>query len=65
MADYTLREFMTIAAAREIPDGAIIFCGTGISMVAAMAAKHINAPNSTIFFETGAIDSFLKSYPLP
>ena len=38
MADYTLRELMTIAAAREIPDGAITFCGTGISMVAAMAA---------------------------
>lgn len=64
MADYTLRELMTIAAAREIPDGAITFCGTGISMVAAMAAKHINAPNSTIFFETGAIDSLLEELPL-
>ena len=55
---------MTIAAARQIPDGSIIFCGTGISMVAAMAAKHINAPNSTIFFETGAIDSALEELPL-
>ncbi|PHR27941.1 MAG: ketoacid-CoA transferase [Desulfotalea sp.] len=55
---------MTIAAAREIPDGAITFCGTGISMVAAMAAKHIHAPNSTIFFETGAIDSLLEELPL-
>lgn len=64
MADYTLRELMTIAAAREIPDGAITFCGTGISMVAAMAAKHINAPNSTIFFETGAIDSLLEELPM-
>lgn len=64
MADYTLRELMTIAAAREIPDGAITFCGTGISMVAAMAAKHIHAPNSTIFFETGAIDSLLEELPL-
>ena len=64
MDDYTLRELMTIAAARQIPDGSIIFCGTGISMVAAMAAKHINAPNSTIFFETGAIDSALEELPL-
>ncbi|MCP3889052.1 MAG: ketoacid-CoA transferase [Desulfobulbaceae bacterium] len=55
---------MTIAAARQIPDGSIIFCGTGISMVAAMAAKHINAPNSSIFFETGAIDSALEELPL-
>ncbi len=64
MPDYTLKELMTIAAAREIRDGDIVFCGTGISMLAAMAAKHICAPNSTIFFETGAIDSILEEVPL-
>jgi glutaconate CoA-transferase, subunit B len=62
--NYTLRELMTIMAAREIRDGDIVFCGTGISMVAAMAAKHINAPNSIIFFETGAIDSKLEEIPM-
>ena len=66
--DYTLKEPMTIAAAREIKDGDIVFCGTGISMLAAMAAKKISAPNSVIFFETGAIDSpcrvgFLRDVP--
>ncbi len=55
---------MAIAAAREIRDGDIVFCGTGISMLAAMAAKHISAPNSIIFFETGAIDSQLDEVPL-
>ena len=64
MSDYTLREMMAIAAAREIKDGDIVFCGTGISMLAAMAAKYISAPNSTIFFETGAIDSKLEEVPL-
>ena len=62
--DYTLREMMTIMAAREIRDGDIVFCGTGISMVAAMAAKHINAPHSITFFETGAIDSRLEEIPM-
>ena len=62
--NYTLREMMTIMAAREIRDGDIVFCGTGISMVAAMAAKHINAPNSITFFETGAIDSKLEEIPM-
>ncbi len=62
--NYSLREMMTIAAAREIKDGDIVFCGTGISMLAAMAAKHINAPLSTIFFETGAIDARLEEVPL-
>ena len=63
-ADYSLREMMAIAAAREINDGEIVFCGTGISMLAAMAAKNISAPQSTIFFETGAIDSALEEVPL-
>lgn len=64
MPDYTLREMMTIVAAREIKNGDIVFCGTGISMLAAMAAKHISAPQSIIFFETGAIDSKLEEVPL-
>ncbi len=46
--EYTLKELMTICAAREITT-AILFCGTGISMLAAMAAKNINAPESVIF----------------
>lgn len=62
--DYTLKEMMTIVAAREIRNGDIVFCGTGISMLAAMAAKNINAPQSVIFFETGAIDSKLEELPL-
>jgi glutaconate CoA-transferase, subunit B len=57
-------EMMAVAAAREIKDGDIVFCGTGISMLAAMAAKHISAPNSVIFFETGAIDSQLEEVPM-
>ncbi|KPJ78855.1 MAG: ketoacid-CoA transferase [Deltaproteobacteria bacterium SG8_13] len=64
MPDYTGREMMAIAAARQINDGDIVFCGTGISMLAAMAAKHICAPSSVIFFETGAVDSRLEEVPL-
>ena len=64
MAEYTLREMMTIVAAREIRNGDIVFCGTGISMLAAMAAKNINAPESVMFFETGAIDAKLDEIPL-
>jgi glutaconate CoA-transferase subunit B len=61
---YTSRELMAIAAAREIQDGEIVFCGTGVSMLAAMAAKCIHAPKSIIFFETGAIDPALHEIPL-
>jgi len=62
-SSYTPREIMTIMAAREIQNGDIVFSGTGISMVAAMAAKNINAPDSVIFFETGAMDSLLEELP--
>jgi glutaconate CoA-transferase subunit B len=61
---YSLKEMMAIMAAREIKDGDIVFAGTGISMLAATAAKNINAPNSVIFFETGAIDSKVEELPL-
>jgi len=33
-------------------------------MLAAAAAKNINAPDSVIFFETGAVDSLLEELPL-
>lgn len=62
--DYSLKEMMAIMAAREIKDGDIVFAGTGISMLAATAAKNINAPNCVIFFETGAIDSIIEELPL-
>ena len=64
MREITPRERMVLAAARRIYDEEIVFCGTGISMIAAMAAKKIYAPNSIIFFETGAVDSQLLELPL-
>ncbi len=64
MPGYSSREIMAIVAARQIRDNEIVFCGTGISMLAAMAAKRISAPQSVIVFETGAIDSGLAQIPL-
>ena len=62
--NYTARELMAIVAAREIRDGEIVFCGTGVSLLAAMAAKRMYAPGAIIFFETGAIDPDLREIPL-
>ena len=62
--NYTSKEMMVIAAARKIKNFDIVFCGTGISILAAMAAKNMNAPHSIIFFETGAVDSALEELPL-
>jgi glutaconate CoA-transferase subunit B len=64
MADYTDNEMMAISAARFIKDGDIVFAGTGVSMLAATAAKRIYAPGAVIFFETGGIDPTLDEIPM-
>ena len=63
-ADLTAREMMAIAAGRLVHDGDIVFAGTGVALLAAMAAKRIYAPRATIFFETGGIDPSLDEIPL-
>ncbi|MCX5807094.1 MAG: ketoacid-CoA transferase [Proteobacteria bacterium] len=64
MADYSDNEIMAINAGRLIKDGDIIFAGTGLSMLAATAAKKISAPKAVIFFETGGIDPTLDEIPM-
>ena len=61
---YTAKEMMVICAARKIRNTDIVFCGTGISVLAAMTAKHWHAPDCTILFETGSVDSSLAHLPL-
>nr|NJM01643.1 ketoacid-CoA transferase [Desulfobacula sp.] len=61
---YTEKEMMTISAARFIKDRDIVFAGTGVSMLAATAAKRIYAPRAVVFFETGGIDPTLDEIPM-
>jgi glutaconate CoA-transferase subunit B len=51
-------------AAREVKNSDIVLCGTGIAMLAAIAAKKITAPEASIFFETGAVDVQFAQTPL-
>jgi glutaconate CoA-transferase subunit B len=37
---YSLTELMTVAAAREIADGEIVFAGTGLPMLGTMLAQR-------------------------
>lgn len=64
MLEYSPREIMAIMAGRMIKNQDVLFCGTGISMIAATAAKKMYAPQSVIFFETGGIDTALPELPL-
>ncbi len=62
--EYSDNEMMAISAGRFIKDGDIVFAGTGVSMLAATAAKRIYAPKAVIFFETGGIDPTLDEIPM-
>ena len=64
MANYTDNEMMSISAGRFIKNGDIVFAGTGVSMLAATAAKRIYAPKAVVFFETGGIDPALDEIPM-
>ncbi len=64
MRAYTDKEMMAISAARFIKNGDIVFAGTGVSMLAATAAKRIYAPKAMVFFETGGIDPSLDEIPM-
>jgi len=55
---------MAIMAGRMVKNGDLIFCGTGLSLIAATVAKKIYAPECIIFFETGGIDTALPELPV-
>jgi len=64
MLKYNSREIMAITAGRMVKNGDVIFCGTGLSLIAATVAKKMYAPESIIFFETGGIDAALPELPI-
>ncbi len=64
MLEYSDNEMMALAAGRLVRNGAIVFAGTGVSMLATTAAKRIFAPGAVIFFESGGIDPSLSEIPM-
>lgn len=54
--EYNLKEFMIIAAARELKDNEIVVAGTGLPMAATTVAKLSHAPNCYYVVETGIGD---------
>jgi len=61
--DYTAREMMIVAAARETNDGDKVLVGVGLPMIAASLAQKTRAPNLILMFEPGIIDAKLVRLP--
>jgi glutaconate CoA-transferase subunit B len=60
----TLGECLAVAAARESPDGAFIFAGTGLPIIGCMLAQHTYAPNAVIVMESGIVGPMIEHLPI-
>jgi glutaconate CoA-transferase, subunit B len=64
MTEYTADEMMTVAAARELKDGAVCFVGIGLPSAAANLARLTHAPNVVLVYESGTVDTKPDVLPL-
>ena len=55
MGPFSTRDLMIAAAAREIQDGAVVFVGMRLPLVAFAVAKELHAPAAVGVFENGLI----------
>lgn len=62
-ADYTPSELMTIMAARELPDEAVVFVGIGLPNLACNFARATHAPNLCMIYESGAVGAIPDRVP--
>lgn len=62
--DFTSDEVMTVAAARELADGAVCFVGIGLPSTAANLARLTHTPRVVLVYESGTIGSKPPTLPL-
>ena len=63
-AQYTTMELLAVASAREVPDGAFVFAGTGLPLLASMLAQHTVAPHMTLIMEAGIVGPQVEHLPI-
>lgn len=61
---YTAEELMTVAAARQLRDGQVVFVGIGLPSQAANLARLTNAPGVVLIYESGTIGAAPDVLPL-
>jgi glutaconate CoA-transferase, subunit B len=61
---YTTDEMMTVAASRELRDGAVCFVGIGLPSEAANLARATHAPSCVLVYESGTIGAKPEVLPL-
>jgi glutaconate CoA-transferase subunit B len=66
MADqaYTSNEMMVVSASRFLKNGAIVFIGIGLPSLAANLARRLHAPDISMIYESGTLDTKPDRPPL-
>ena len=64
VADYSTDEMMTVAASRELTDGAVCFVGIGLPSEAANLARATHAPGCFLIYESGTLGAKPDVLPL-
>ncbi len=62
--EFSTDEIMTVAAARQLPDGATCFVGIGLPSTAANLARLLHAPQIVLVYESGTIGAKPSHLPL-
>ena len=60
----TADDYMTVAAARALRDGDVVFVGIGLPSTAANLARRTHAPGLVLIYESGCIGSKPSTLPL-
>lgn len=63
-SSYTTDEMMTVAASRELDDGAVCFVGLGLPSEAANLARATHAPGCVLIYESGTLGAKPDVLPL-
>lgn len=61
--EWTARQMMAIALARQVEDGKSYIVGTGLPLIGATLAKNTHAPNAHLIFESGLFEAYPQEVP--
>lgn len=62
--EFTPREMMAVAAARELADGQVVFVGIGLPNLACNLARRLQAPELLLIYESGAVGAVPERLPV-
>jgi glutaconate CoA-transferase subunit B len=61
---YTSNDMMVVTASRFLKDGSVVFIGIGLPSLAANLARNMHAPNISMIYESGTLDTKPTRPPL-